>query len=173
MNSSAEPLQPQPNQLIPDLSDRTLVVGLFSSASLAEQAIVDLQAAGFMADDIGVAMQEQSEESELLNDTGVQGVDEAAKGGSGLLGSIITNLFGDRAHPTGEDLITILIGMGVPESEARHFQNGLGRGALVTVEARGIRTTDALAILSRHGADTAGLAESSGANRTQGLAFDT
>ncbi|MBC8121538.1 MAG: general stress protein [Gemmatimonadaceae bacterium] len=174
MNSSIEPVQPQPNQLIPNLSERTSIVGLFSDVSLAEQAIVDLQAAGFMADSIGAAMRDQSEESELLNDTGVQGVDEVAKGGGGLIGSIITNLFGDRTHPTGADLIAILVGMGVPDSEARHFENGLGKGgALVTVDARGIRTTDALAILSRHGADTAGLAESSSANRTQGLASDT
>jgi hypothetical protein len=47
-----------------------------------------------------------------------------------------------------------LVGMGVPEEEARHFETGFrAGGALVTVKA-GNRAMDALAILERNGADT-------------------
>ena len=47
-----------------------------------------------------------------------------------------------------------LVGMGLPDAEAEHFEAGFrAGGVLVTVNA-GDRALDALAILERHGADT-------------------
>ena len=47
-----------------------------------------------------------------------------------------------------------LVGMGIPEEEAQHFEAGFREGGvLVTVNA-GDRAMDALAILERNGADT-------------------
>ncbi len=51
-------------------------------------------------------------------------------------------------------LLGALVGMGIPEAEARHFEEGFrAGGVLVTVNA-GPRAADAVAILERHGADT-------------------
>lgn len=47
-----------------------------------------------------------------------------------------------------------LVGMGIPETEAKHFEAGFrAGGVLVTVNAAG-RAADAVAVLERHGADT-------------------
>ena len=47
-----------------------------------------------------------------------------------------------------------LVGMGIPDAEAKHFEAGFqAGGVLVTVNA-GARAMEALAILERHGADT-------------------
>jgi hypothetical protein len=50
-------------------------------------------------------------------------------------------------------LLGVLIALGVPQEDARHFESGFkSGGALVTVDA-GPRTPEALAILGRHEAD--------------------
>jgi len=50
-------------------------------------------------------------------------------------------------------IIGALVGLGLPETDARHFHEGLRSGrTLVTVDA-GNRTGEALAILDRHGMD--------------------
>ena len=51
-------------------------------------------------------------------------------------------------------IVGALVGMGIPEEEAKHFEAGFREGGvLVTVNA-GERAMDALAILERNGADT-------------------
>jgi len=51
-------------------------------------------------------------------------------------------------------ILGALIGMGIPEHEARHFESGLrSGGVLVTVTAPG-RAADAVAVLERFGGDT-------------------
>jgi hypothetical protein len=51
-------------------------------------------------------------------------------------------------------LVGALVGMGIPESEARHFETGFRSGeVLVTVKA-GDRIMEALAILEMNDADT-------------------
>jgi hypothetical protein len=51
-------------------------------------------------------------------------------------------------------ILGALIGMGIPEHEARHFEEGVrSGGVLVTVTAPG-RAADAVAVLERHGGDT-------------------
>jgi hypothetical protein len=62
-------------------------------------------------------------------------------------------------------LVGALSGMGIPETEARHFESGFrAGGALVTVNA-GYRAAEALGIMERHGGDTAATVRSSGADR--------
>lgn len=152
------------------------VVGLFGNRSRAEAAIRDLTAAGFPQDRIGVAMQDQGEQGDLLTGVGGEAVEGAAKGavGGGLLGGLL-GLLGSLLIPglgplvvggvlastlTGAGigaatggLLGALAALGVPDEDARHFDTGLrSGGTLVTVDA-GARTPEALAILGRHEVD--------------------
>jgi hypothetical protein len=158
-----------------DTTGRT-VVGMFRSRRNAEAAIRDLKASGFIDEQIGVAMQDEAEQRELLESSGGQAAEGAAAGAlsGGILGGLI-GLLGSTLVPglgpivvggvlastlTGAGvgaatggLIGALIGLGVPEEDARHFDLGLrSGGVLVTVDADA-RTGEALAILERHGMD--------------------
>lgn len=157
-----------------DRTGRT-VVGLFRDRHRADDAIRDLQAAGFSDDRIGVAMQDQSSATPAA-DTGAQAATAAATGAVsggvvggliGLLGSLLvpglgpvvvagvlaSMLTGAGIGAAAGGLIGALMAIGVPEEDARHFDLGLrSGGALVTVDA-GPRTDEALAILERHGVD--------------------
>ena len=152
------------------------VVGLFAHRAAAEGAIHDLTAAGFARTQIGVAMQERVEQADLLEETGGDAAEGAAKGavGGGLVGGLL-GLLGSLLIPgigpvvvggvlasvvagagvgaaTG-GLLGVLASVGVPEEDARHFDEGLRTGGtLVTVDA-GARTPEALAILQRHEVD--------------------
>jgi Heat induced stress protein YflT len=158
-----------------DTTGRT-VVGLFSHRSAAESAIRDLRNSGFEDDRIGVAMQERVEQGDLLEGAGGQSAEGAAKGavGGGLVGGLV-GLLGSLLIPgigpvlaggvlastlagvgigaaTG-GLLGALRGLGVPEEDAKHFDQSFREGGtLVTVDA-GARTPEALAILSRHEVD--------------------
>ncbi|HEX3276530.1 MAG TPA: general stress protein [Gemmatimonadales bacterium] len=158
-----------------DTTGRT-VVGLFARRADAESAIRDLKAAGFDDRQIGVALQDQDEQRDLLESAGGKEAEGAAKGaiGGGIVGGLI-GLLGSLLIPgvgpivvggvlasmlTGAGvgaatggIIGALIGMGVPEGDARHFDQGIRSGhTLVTVDA-GSRTAEALAILNRHDMD--------------------
>jgi len=170
-----------------DLTGRT-VVGLFRQRARAEAAIRDLRAAGFKPDRIGVAMQEQVEHGGLAEGVGGGAAEGAAKGavGGGLLGGLL-GLLGSLLIPgigpvvvggvlasalTGAGigaaaggLLGVLVALGVPDDDARHFDDGLrSGGTLVTVDARA-RTLEALAILGRHEVDLG----PSGGRRFEGL----
>ncbi len=152
------------------------VVCLFNDRSQAEQAIRDLKDAGFREDQIGVAMQDRSEQQALMDSTGSPAAEGAATGAVsgglvggliGLLGSLLvpglgplvvggvlaSTLTGAGIGAAAGGLIGALVGMGVPEEDARHFDSGLrSGGALVTVNAE-VRTVEAVDILQRHGGD--------------------
>lgn len=51
-------------------------------------------------------------------------------------------------------LLGALTGLGIPESEARHFETGFRAGAVLVIVDAGPRLLEAMAILDRHGADT-------------------
>jgi hypothetical protein len=152
------------------------VVGLFARRLDAEAAIRDLKAAGFGDDQIGVALQDKEEQGDLLESTGVKETQRAAVGALsgglvggliGLLGSLLvpgvgpilvggvlaSTLTGAGIGAATGGIIGALVSMGVPESDARHFDQGLRLGStLVTVDA-GPRTGEALGILDRNGMD--------------------
>jgi hypothetical protein len=158
-----------------DTTGRT-VVGLFARREEADAAIRDLKAAGFTDRQVGVALQDREEQRELLESTGAREAEGAAAGAVsggiiggliGLLGSLLipgvgpvvvggvlaSTLTGVGIGAATGGVIGALMGMGVPESDARHFDQGLRSGnALVTVDA-GARTSEALAILERNGMD--------------------
>ncbi len=152
------------------------VVGLFRGRSDAEAAIRDLKDAGFSDDRIGVAVQDQGEQRDLVESTGGTPAEGAATGALsgatvggliGLLGSLLipgvgpivvggvlaSALTGAGIGAAAGGIIGALAGMGVPELDAKHFDLGLrSGGTLVTVDA-GARTAEALALLERHGMD--------------------
>jgi hypothetical protein len=51
-------------------------------------------------------------------------------------------------------LLGALAGLGIPETEARHFETGFRAGGVLVTVAAGARVLEAMAILDRHGADT-------------------
>jgi hypothetical protein len=158
-----------------DTTGRT-VVGLFARRQDAENAIRELKAAGFDDQQIGVALQDQNEQRDLLDSAGGTEAEGAAKGALsggivggliGLLGSLLipgvgpivvggvlaSTLTGAGVGAATGGIIGALMGMGVPEADAQHFDLGLRSGhTLVTVDA-GSRTAEALAILNRHDMD--------------------
>lgn len=164
------------------------VVGLFRHRSQAEAAIRDLGAAGFHQDQIGIALQEHLEQGDLLEDAATDVPEGAAKGAVsgglaggfvGLLGSLlipgvgpvlaggvlVSTLAGAGIGAATGGLLGVLVSLGVPDEDARHFESGFRSGAaLVTVDA-GPRTPQALAILARHEVDLG----PSGAGRFQEL----
>jgi hypothetical protein len=151
------------------------VVGLFPHRSQAEAAIRDLRSAGFQQEHIGVAVQEHLEQGDLLDDA-IEVPEGAAKGAVsgglagglvGLLGPLlipgvgtvvaggvlVSMLAGAGIGAATGGLLGVLIALGVPHEDARHFESGFkSGGALVTVDA-GPRTPEALAILGRHEVD--------------------
>ena len=161
-----------------DTTGRT-VVGMFTNRPDAEAAIRELKAAGFGDDRIGVALQDREEQRDLrdlMETTGREAAGRAATGAvsGGLVGGLI-GLFGSLLIPgigpivvggvlastlTGAGIgaatggiIGALVALGVPETDARHFDEGLRSGrTLVTVDA-GARTAEALMMLDRHGMD--------------------
>jgi uncharacterized protein (TIGR02271 family) len=152
------------------------VVGLFRDRAAAEAAIQDLKNAGFSNDQIGVAMQDRTEQKDLAETTETPVAEGAATGALsgglvggliGLLGSLLipgvgpivvggvlgSTLVGAGAGAATGGIIGALAGLGVPEADAQHFDAGLrSGGVLVTVDA-GTRTGEALAILERYEAD--------------------
>ena len=145
-----------------DTTGRT-VVGMFTNRPDAEAAIRELKAAGFGGDRIGVALQDQEDQRDvrdlvsgslvggligLLGSLLIPGVGPIVVGG--VLASTLTGA-GIGAATGG--IIGALVALGVPETDARHFDEGLRSGrTLVTVDA-GARTAEALMMLDRHGMD--------------------
>ena len=153
-------------------STSRIVVALFRDRAGSESAVRDLKTAGFTDDQIGLALPERLENRDLMTpgEESVEGAATGAVGGSlvggviGLLGSLLIPGVGPVVvagvlatalaigAATG-GLLGALVNMGVPESDAEHFERGFrAGGTLVTVNAES-RTAQALAIIQQHGAD--------------------
>ncbi|MEZ0334143.1 MAG: hypothetical protein ACAI18_09060 [Gemmatimonadales bacterium] len=144
------------------------VVGMFSRRDAAEAAIRDLKAAEFTEDQIGLAMQDAEPGAPVTEGAASGALSGGVLGGlMGLLGSLLipglgpvviggvlaSTLTGAGIGAATGGLIGALVSLGVPEEDARHFDEGLRAGAiLVTIDA-GSRTDEALAILQGHGMD--------------------
>jgi hypothetical protein len=150
------------------------VIGLFTVPDDAERAIRELKQSGFTADQIGVATQDRPERPDppSHSDDGAEAATVGALTGGvigslvGLLGSllipgvgpilvggVLASLLGAGVGAATGGVIGALIDIGIPETDAQHFDAGLrAGGTLVTVNAGG-QTAEALAILTRHEAD--------------------
>src|SRR5919201_7151761 len=152
---------------------RNTVVGLFDNRDDAQRAIEALKEAGFRADDIGVTMRDRREAGALVEETETSAGAGAATGalaggalgglagwlvGIGALaipgigpvvaaGPLAAALGGAAIGAAGGGLIGALTGAGVPEEEARWYDERVrGGGWLVSVDAQG-RYDEARAIL--------------------------
>jgi len=159
--------------------DRHTVIGLFQDVPGARRAIDNLKDYGFPDEKIGVAMRDRAQQEEMRSDTGTKAVEGAASGavGGGIVGGLIgllagvgaiaipgvgpiiaggvlgSTLAGAGIGATAGGIGGALIGMGLREDEAKHFENALkGGGVLVAVEA-GPQATEAQRILLDAGAD--------------------
>lgn len=156
-------------------SNSSTVVGVFSTRSEMEQAIQELRAAGFPEDHIGMITRDP--EGRLVSENGGQTlVTEGAAAGAvvgasagalvgwgmvsgtipvigpvlalGTLGTILVNAAGGAAIM---GVVGALVGLGIPEDEAKFYEAEVQGGRfLVTVDA-GDRQAEAWTILNRAG----------------------
>jgi len=157
--------------------ERSTVVGVFEHRSDAERAIEALHLAGFTDEKIGFIMRDGGEHvTHDVATTGTSAAGEGAVGGmlagagiGGLIaaaasllvpgfgpvlagGILATTLGGAAIGAAAGGILGSLVGMGVPEEEARYYQTEFESGRmLVTVQAEG-RFDEARDILYRSGA---------------------
>jgi len=157
-------------------TSRDLAVGVFDDRDDAERAINGLKDAGFNPDQISVMARDRDQQGSLAEDTGTEAGTGAATGAltGGLLGGVAGWLIGIGAlaipgigpiiaagplaaaiggaalGAAGGGLIGALTGAGVPEDEAKHYEDRFKSGGiLVTVNAPG-RYDDARTILREY-----------------------
>lgn len=151
------------------------VVGVFYTRSEAETAINDLRDAGFSDDSIGMIARDaeghminERDQETLAGEGAAAGAVVGAGAGAlvglgvlagtipvigpvlaiGTLGTVLLNAAGGAAIL---GLVGALIGVGIPEDDARYYESEVHGGRfLVTVEAGG-RTAEAWSILHRSG----------------------
>ena len=160
-------------------SRRSTVVGMFDDPARAQMAVRELMDAGFTEDQVGVVTHDRSQtiRAESAADRGSKVAEGAAAGaaagagagalwalgimagvlnpigpvivGGGWLASILLSAAGGAA---AVGIVGALIGLGIPEEEARYYEGELKAGrTMVTVRADG-RYDEAFGILRRHGA---------------------
>jgi len=135
---------------------QTTIVVIFDNRTDAEQAIAALRQAGFRNDQIGIALRDPRRTRQ--GDVPVEPTASAADGlGIGLIagasmgGLAGGTLLGLLSGGIVGGLIGAFIGMGIPEEDARYYQEELEAGrTIITVQADG-RQDEALPILLRHG----------------------
>ncbi|MFI5272351.1 MAG: hypothetical protein ACHQ4H_04875 [Ktedonobacterales bacterium] len=148
------------------------VVGLFASAAMAERAIDDLQSAGFDPTQMGLVMRDRSGAKQVSASPDVSLTAGAVTGGvlggtagallaaSGALvvpgigpfiagGILATALVGGAAGW----LIGGLVGLGIPEEEAKYYQSRVESGGVLLTVATPYRGRDAWEIMHRDGAE--------------------
>jgi len=159
------------------MQSRDTVVAVFDDRNDAQDAINGLRDAGFSADDISILARDRDVAGRLADDTGTEAAAGAATGAlaGGLLGGVAGWLVGIGAlaipgvgpiiaagpiaaalggaalgAATG-GIIGALTGAGVPEDEARYYDDEFRRGGIVvTMQARG-RYDEARSILREYG----------------------
>ena len=159
-------------------TQRSTVVGVFRDHGRARDAIGALKDAGFAANDIGILTPDRGETRAMAEDTGTKAGAGAATGAvaGGVLGGLagwlagigalaipgigpflaagaLGTALGGAAIGAGVGAVAgALTGMGVPEEEAKWYEQEVrGGGTLVTVRADG-RYDEAQRLLRRHGA---------------------
>jgi len=149
-----------------DVTNRSMVVGVFHARSAAERALDDLRAAGFPDDQIGILTHDRRDRTgetatgSLVGEgaaTGavIGGIIGAAAAllipgiGPVVAGGILAGVLGGAAVG---GVLGALVGLGIPEEEARYYEGEFRQGrTLVTVKSEG-RYAEARDILRRDGA---------------------
>jgi len=158
-------------------TQRTVAVGVFDDAQAAQKAVNELRRVGFREDQIGVVSRHTDEVSggTAVSERGSKAATGAAAGvatgaglgalwGIGILagalpvigpaiagGALATILSSAAAGAAVAGLTGALIGLGLPEEEARYYEDEFKAGrTVVTVKADG-RYDEAVAILRRFG----------------------
>ncbi len=142
-------------------TDKHTVVGVFDGPSHAEQALNGLKAAGFMPEQVSVVAQDKHDVQQLAEHTDMAGESAAAGAVSGgLLGGVagfvlgisalvipgigpivgagilVSTLAGAGIGAAAGGLIGALTGQGVPEEDAKGYQESVRAGSiLLTVHA--------------------------------------
>jgi uncharacterized membrane protein len=157
-----------------ELAQSEIVVAAFADPHEARQCVEDLRLAGFSEDEIGLVApdddldREEIAEHSMVAEGSVVGAVAGAGLGSlwgiaiavgflpmgpiiagGLLASLVVTAATGAALGS---LAGALVGLGVPEEEAAHYEQKLHEGhVVVTVKAQG-RSDQARRILQRHNA---------------------
>lgn len=151
------------------------VVGLFPDERSAEQAITDLKAAGFDPNGMGFVARDKRQSQELAND---QGVNVGASTAGAVTGAAIGGTLGAILAATGALvipgigpfisggilatslvagaagwLVGGLVGLGVPENEAKYYQGRVEQGGYLVTLRAGSRADEAWSIMLRDGAE--------------------
>jgi len=174
---------------------RTTVVGVYEDRHQADKAVSELLKAGFRQDQIGVAMRhvegtagttttadaDDSHAGSGMVAGALTGLGLGTLAGLGVLAGVIPvvgpaiaagtlgTILSNAAAGAGiAGLVGALIGGGVPEHEAKYYDEEFEAGrTIVTVTANG-RATEATAILRRHGAYDMSSRGSTAAARSSG-----
>jgi hypothetical protein len=153
----------------------TTAVAVFFEHEKAEKALDALHHAGFRPDQIGVAVRKGEATQEKPPESSGSKTEEGAVTGvvaggalGALAGAVATGLIpgvgpiiaagilagtlgGAGAGATAGGVLGALIGHGVPEADARHYEQEVAAGkTIVTVKADG-RYNEAVDILRKHG----------------------
>lgn len=130
------------------------VAGLFYHAAQAERAIRDLEYAGFRDEQLGVMLVDRPEHGHrtslvaaLSLVSGMRGLVIPGIGPAFVAGTLASSMA--RAG----DLTSVLLGTGITEDEARHYERELREGAILVTADAGPRADDAHQILLVCGAD--------------------
>jgi len=163
---------------VANTTQRSVVVGVFDNPTHAQRAVAELRQAGFNEDQIGVVTRDDNSrtgtattktEGTMMEEGAVAGLATGAGVGAlwalgiaaGLLpgigpvlvggGMLASVLASAAAGAAVASIAGALIGLGIPEEEAKYYEAEIGSGrTLVTVRADG-RYAEAQAILHRQG----------------------
>jgi len=180
------------------MTKRSTAVGVFHDRSRAEEAYRALRQAGFSESQISIISKGRKDEVQTEGSKAAEGAAAGAVAGGGVaalvslgmsfgvipvigpilaLGPLAAALLSAAGGAAAAGLVGALIGLGIPEHEAKYYESEVGSGrTLVTVRADS-RYDDAWAILNRFGAynhetastsATCATAGATGATRTEG-----
>jgi uncharacterized membrane protein len=141
-----------------------MILGIFSARDDAQEAVTELESAGFDPKDISVIMRDKATAQEFADTTGTSVADGAISGATtgGALGALAGLLIGIGATTisgavTGAlagGLVGALVGLGVPEEDARVYEQRIREGGiLVAVPVSLGNETEARSILEDNNAE--------------------
>src|SRR5579872_889403 len=160
------------------INERSTIVGVFEMRSEADAAIHELQEAGFRDDQIGFVVRNgehgvENETNEM--DTGSGAVAGVVSGGiiGGVVGAaaallvpgvgpaiaggvLIAILGGVVFGAAAGGILGALMGMGIPEEEARYYESEFSSGRTIITVQTADRQQEATSILHHNGGYDAG-----------------